>query len=72
MVLTHFGPSRPRIGSLVICRTVVAYNGFGDLAVFGGFGVKNHLHKKVSERVWGYMGGVLAMFPDVFDAFWAL
>ena len=46
--------------------------GFGDLAVVGGFGVKNHWEKKVSECVWGYLGGVLTMFPDGFDAFWAL
>ena len=24
------------------------------------------------ERVWGYLRGVLTMFPDGFDAFWAL
>ena len=46
--------------------------GFGDLAILGGFGVNNHPKKKVSECVWGYFGGVLTMFPDGFDAFWAL
>ena len=45
---------------------------FGDLAVLGGFGVKNHLKQKVLESVWGYMGGVLTMFPDGFDAVCAL
>ena len=28
--------------------------------------------KKVSKCVWGYFGGVFMMFPDGFDAFWAL
>ena len=28
--------------------------------------------KKVSECVWGYFEGTLMMFPDGFDAFWAL
>ena len=45
---------------------------FGDSAVLGEFGVKNHPEKKVSERVWGYFGGPLTVFPDGFDAFWAL
>ena len=45
--------------------------GFGDSAVFWVFGVKNH-PKKVLECVQGYFGGVLMMFPDGFDAFWAL
>ena len=44
----------------------------GALAVFEGFGVKNHSEKKVSECVWGYFGGVLTMFPDGSDAFCAL
>ena len=42
--------------------------GLGDLAVFGRFGVKNDLKKKVSKCVWGYIGGVFIMFPDGFDA----
>ena len=46
--------------------------GSGALAVFGGFGVKNHPEKKVSESVWGYFEGILMMFPDGFDAIWAL
>ena len=46
--------------------------GFGDLAVFGGLGVKNHPPKKVLECVWGYCGRVLMVFPHDFDAFWAL
>ena len=46
--------------------------GVGDLAVFGGFGVKKHPEKKVSECVWGYFGGVLPTFSDGFDASWAL
>ena len=46
--------------------------GVADLALLRGFGVKNHLKQKVLECVWGYMGGVLTMFPDGFDAFWAL
>ena len=46
--------------------------GFGDLAVLGGFGVKNHPKKKF-QNVFGItLGGVLMMFPDGFDAFWAL
>ena len=45
---------------------------FGDLAVFGGFGVKNDPKKKVLECVWGYFGGLSTMFPDGFNAFWAL
>ena len=45
--------------------------GIGDLAIFGGSGVKNH-PKKVSKCLKGYFGGVFMMFPDVFDAFWAL
>ena len=53
-------------------RCLVACKGsFGDLAVFGGFGVKNH-PKKVSKCVWRYVGGVCMMFSDGFDAFWAL
>ena len=32
--------------------------GFGDLAVFGGVGVKNHPPKKVLECVWGYFGRI--------------
>jgi len=77
MVLTHFGPSRPQFVSLIplpeASRCLVACRGgFGDLAVFGGFGVKNHPKKKVSKCVWGYFGGVFMMFPDGFDAFWAL
>ena len=31
--------------------------GFGDLAVLGGFGVRNHPGKKVLGCVWGYFGG---------------
>ena len=46
--------------------------GFGDLAVLGGFGGEKSPEKKVSECVWGYFGWVLTMFPDGFDAFWAL
>ena len=46
--------------------------GFGDLAVFGRFGVKNDPKKKVSKCVWGYFGVVFMMFPVGFDAFWAL
>ena len=46
--------------------------GFGDLAVFGEFGVKNHPEQQVSECVWGYFEGILMMFPDGFDAIWAL
>ena len=46
--------------------------GFRDLAVFRGLGVKNHPEKKVSKCVWGYFEGVFMMFPDGFDAFWAL
>ena len=34
--------------------------------------MKNHLEKKVLECVWGYFEGILMMFPDGFDAFWAL
>ena len=46
---------------------------FGDLAVWGGdLGVKSHPPKKVLEYVKGYFGGVLMMFTDGFDAFWAL
>ena len=44
----------------------------GDLAVFGRYGVKNNPKKKVSKCVWGYFGVVFMMFPDGFDAFWAL
>ena len=29
-------------------------------------------NKKVSKCVWGYFGGVFMMFPDGFDALWAL
>ena len=49
---------------LIACK-----RGFGDLAVFGRSGVKNHPKKKVSKCVWGYFGGVFMMFPDGFDAF---
>ena len=28
--------------------------------------------KKVAECVWGYFEGILMMFPDGFDAIWAL
>ena len=34
--------------------------------------MKNDPKKKVSKCVWGYFGGVFMMFPDGFDAFWAL
>ena len=44
----------------------------GDLAVFGGLGVKNHTKKKILECVWGYFGGLLTMFPDGVDALLAL
>ena len=44
---------------------------FGDVVVFGGFGVANHPEKKVSKCVWGYFAGVFMMFPDGFDAYWA-
>ena len=45
----------------------------GDLAVFGQFGVKSDPPPpKVSKCVWVYFGGVFMMFPDGFDAFWAL
>ena len=47
-------------------------SGFGDLAVLGGFGVKNNAKIKVLEGVWGYFGWVSNMFPDGFDAFLAL
>ena len=53
-------------------KGLVACKGLGDLAVFGRFGVKNDPKKKVSKCVWGYFGGVLMMFSDGFDAFWAL
>ena len=46
--------------------------GFGDLAVFGRFGVKNDLKLKLSKSVWGYFRGVFMMFLDGFDTFWAL
>ena len=52
---------------LVACKGSV-----GDLAIFGRFGVKNDPKKKVPKCVWGYFGGVFMMFPDGFDAFWAL
>ena len=76
MVLTYFGPSRPQFGFFItLCgasRGLVACKGrLGDLAVFGPFGVKNHLKKKVSKCVWVYFGGVFMMFPDGFDAFLA-
>ena len=45
---------------------------WGDLAVFGRFGVKIEPEKKVSKCVWGYFGGVFMMFSDGFDAFLAL
>ena len=45
----------------------VQWGGVGDLAVLEGFGVKIHPKKKVSECVWGYLGGVLTMFSDAFD-----
>ena len=72
----HFGPSRPQFGSFItLCeasRGLVAFRRrLGDLAVFGGFGVKNDPKKKVSKCVWGYFGGVFMMFPDGFDAIWA-
>ena len=51
MVLTHFGPSRPQFGSLITLHETSRYlvaskEGLGDLAVFGGFGVKDHPIKK--------------------------
>ena len=47
--------------------------GFGDLAVFGGFGVKNHPPKKF-WNVFGVIVGLLLLtiVLDDFDAFWAL
>ena len=77
MVLTHFGQSRPKFGSQVTLheasRCLVACKGrLGDLAVFWRFGVKNDPRKKVSKRVWGYLGGIFMMFSDGFDAFRAL
>ena len=45
--------------------------GFGDLAVFGRFKVKNDPKKKF-QNVFGDFGGVFMMFSDGFDAFWAL
>ena len=43
--------------------------GFGELAVLGGFGVKND-----PKKSFGMCLEVLGrtMFPDGFDAFWAL
>ena len=77
MVLTHFGPSGPHLGSFItLCEAsrglVASKGGLGDLAVFGRFGVKNDPKKKVSKCGWGYFGGVFMMFSDGFDAFWAL
>ena len=78
MVLTHLGRSRPQFGSLITlreasrCLVACKGGGFGDLAVFGRFGAKNHPKKKVSKYVWGYFGGVFMMFLDGFDAFGAL
>ena len=77
MVLMHFGPSRPQFGSFITLREanrgLCARKGWvGDLAVFGRFGVKNDPKKKVSKCVWGYFGWVFMMFPDGFDALWAL
>ena len=71
------GPPDPNLGPLSpFVRPVGAYEpargGFGDLAVFGRFGVKNDPEKQVSKCVWGYFGGVFMMFSDVFDALWAL
>ena len=61
-VLDHL---REATRGLVACKG----GGFGDLAVFGRFRVRNHPTKKLSKCVWGYFGGVFMMFPDVFDAF---
>ena len=77
MVLTHFGPSRPQFVSFItFCEAsrclVVCKGGLGDLAVFGRFGVKTDPKKTVSKCLQGYFGGVFMMFPDGFDAFWAL
>ena len=54
------------------CRGLGACKGrVGGLAVFGRYGVKND-PKKVPKCVWRYFGVVFMMFPDGFDAFWAL
>ena len=55
-----------------LCLVTYQGGGFGDLAVFGRFGVKNDPEKKVSKCVWGYFGVVLMLFSDGFDAFWAI
>ena len=46
--------------------------GVGDLAVWEGVWGEKSPEKKVLECVWGYFGGVLTMFPDGFNALWAL
>ena len=43
---------------------VTYQGGFGDLAVFGRFGVKNDPKKKVSNCVWGSFGGLFLILPD--------
>ena len=50
---------------LVACK-----GGFGDLAVFGRSGVKNHV-RSFQIRL-GILWGLFVMLPDGFDTFWAL
>ena len=38
---------------------VASKGGLGDLAVFGGFGVKNHPKKKFLNVFWDTLGGYL-------------
>ena len=64
MVLTRFGLSRPQFGSLIPLREasrclVACKGGFGDLAVFGGFGLKNHPKKKFPNAFGDTLGGYL-------------
>ena len=50
----------------------MTYHGVWGLSRFWGLGGEKSPEKKVSKCVWGYFGGVFMMFPDGFDAFWAL
>ena len=64
---------RPEITLREACRCQQACKGrVGDLAVFGRCGVKNDRKKKFPKCVWVYFGGVVMMFSNGVDAFWAL
>ena len=79
MVLTRFGLSETEFGSLITsheaCRCLVAYKGGGGVWGLGRFwaiwGEKSP-EQKSFQMCFGILWGVVMMFPDGFDVFWAL